>query len=64
MVSIPSTASFYYNLWLTGDEQADKLTVGQEVLDVFAKGTEHTLATREHCESQFFDAWHDVCSKT
>lgn len=57
VVSIPSTASFYYNLWLTGDNNADKLTVASEVLDVFARGTEHTLKARESCENQFFDAW-------
>lgn len=63
-VSIPSTASFYYNLWLTGDENANKLTVGEEVIDVFARGTEHTMAAREGNEAQFFDAWFkDTVSK-
>ena len=57
VVSIPSTASFYYNLWLTCDDDADKLTVASEVLDVFAGGTEHTLEARKNCEEQFFDAW-------
>ena len=57
VVSIPSTASFYYNLWLTGNEQADKLLVAQEVLDVFASGTAHTMRTREKHETQFCDIW-------
>lgn len=55
VVSIPSTASFYYNLQLTGSEQADKHKVGQEVLDVFARGTEHTLEARANVEAQFHD---------
>ncbi len=57
VVSIPSTASFYYNLWLTGSDNADKHVVAQEVLDVFASGTEHTLTTRQSCEDQFCDIW-------
>ena len=57
LISIPSTASFYYNLWLTGNDQADKRTVAGEVIDVFASGTAHTLATRESHESQFCDIW-------
>ncbi|MCB1844868.1 MAG: sulfotransferase [Halioglobus sp.] len=57
VVSIPSTASFYYNLWLTGNAQADKRVVAQEVLDVFASGTAHTLRARESREAQFCDIW-------
>ncbi|MDZ7785289.1 MAG: sulfotransferase [Halioglobus sp.] len=57
VVSIPSTASFYYNLWLTGNERADKLMVAREVLDVFARGTQHTLQTRADSEAQFCDIW-------
>ena len=57
LVSIPSTASFYYNLWLTGSDEADKKTVAQEVIDVFAAGTAHTLAAREGAESRFCDIW-------
>jgi len=64
VVSIPSTASFYYNLWLTGNEQADKRTVAREVIDVFASGTAHTLATRQSLEAQFCDIWfEDTVSK-
>ncbi len=55
VVSIPSTASFYYNLQLTGSEHADKHVVGREVLDVFARGTGHTLEARENAEAQFHD---------
>lgn len=57
VISIPSTASFYYNLWLTGNERADKLVVAQEVLDVFASGTAHTLQARATQEPQFCDIW-------
>tara|TARA_R110000823_G_scaffold27609_8_gene80362 strand:- start:21516 stop:22697 length:1182 start_codon:yes stop_codon:yes gene_type:complete len=57
VVSIPSTASFYYNLWLTGNEHADKHVVAQEVLDVFARGTQHTLQARADSEEQFCDIW-------
>ena len=45
----------YYNLWLTGDPHADKHVVGQEVLDVFSRGTRHTMAVRARAEAQFCD---------
>lgn len=57
VISIPSTASFYYNLWLTGNDKAEKLAVAREVIDVFATGTEHTLDTRKTHEAQFCDIW-------
>ncbi|WP_101760592.1 sulfotransferase [Oceanicoccus sp. KOV_DT_Chl] len=57
VVTIPSTASFYYNLWLMGSENPNKLTVADEVCDVFARGVAHTMQAREGNESQFFDAW-------
>lgn len=57
VISIPSTASFYYNLWLTGNDKADKLAVAREVIDVFASGTAHTMSTREGREAQFCDIW-------
>jgi len=56
-VTIPSTASFYYNLWIMGNNNADKLLVGKEVADVFARGVKHTMTARKGRESQFFDVW-------
>lgn len=55
VVSIPSTASFYYNLWLLGNANADKREVARQVLDVFASGTEHTMAARQSANDQFLD---------
>ncbi|GAB5451236.1 MAG: sulfotransferase [Halioglobus sp.] len=55
LVSIPSTASLYYNLWLTGNPEASKQVVAREVLDVFSRGTAHTLQTRATAEDQFCD---------
>tara|TARA_B100001540_G_scaffold315841_1_gene344098 strand:+ start:1522 stop:2703 length:1182 start_codon:yes stop_codon:yes gene_type:complete len=55
VVSIPSTASLYYNLWLTGNPHADKHVVGQEVLDVFSRGTRHTMDVRATADTQFCD---------
>lgn len=56
-VTIPSTASFYYNLWLMGSDNPDKLTVAQEVSEVFARGVKHTMKVREGSEQRFYDAW-------
>jgi hypothetical protein len=57
LVTIPSTASFYYNLWILGNEKADKKVVAAEVVDVFARGVKHTMNTREGNEQRFFDVW-------
>jgi hypothetical protein len=57
VVTIPSTASFYYNLWILGNEKADKKVVAAEVADVFARGVKHTMNTREGNEQRFFDVW-------
>ena len=57
VVTIPSTASFYYNLWILGSDNANKLLVGEEVADVFARGVTHTMNAREGREKQFFDVW-------
>ena len=57
VVTIPSTASFYYNLWILGNEHADKKVVAAEVADVFARGVKHTMATRVGNEQRFFDVW-------
>jgi hypothetical protein len=64
VVTIPSTASFYYNLWLLGNDKADKKVVAEEVADVFARGVKHTMAARSGREQQFFDVWfNDTVSK-
>lgn len=54
-ISIPSTASLYYNLWLTGSDQAQKEVVGAEVLDVYQRGIAHTLEVREQKPDLFCD---------
>lgn len=64
VVTIPSTASFYYNLWILGNDKADKLVVAEEVADVFARGVKHTMKAREGNEHRFFDVWFkDTVSK-
>ncbi|MGI9621656.1 MAG: sulfotransferase family protein, partial [Acidimicrobiales bacterium] len=63
-VTIPSVTSLFYNLWLIGDPDADKLVVAGETAEVFARGVSHTLETREGNEERFFDVWyHDTVSK-
>ena len=57
VVTIPSTASFYYNLWILGNDQADKLVVAAEVAEVFARGVKHTMAAREGRQERFYDVW-------
>lgn len=64
VVTIPSTASFYYNLWILGNDDSDKLVVADEVADVFARGVKHTMKAREGNEHRFFDVWFkDTVSK-
>jgi len=58
-VTIPSVTSLFYNLWLIGDENADKHVVADQTADVFARGMQHTLETREGREDQFFDVWYE-----
>lgn len=57
VVSIPSTASMYYNLWLTGNEQATKHVVAQEVLEVFSRGIRHTMDVRATADATFCDVY-------
>ena len=59
LVTIPSTASFYYNLYILGSDRVDKEQVAKTVLDTFALGIQSTLDCRERRESQFFDAWYE-----
>lgn len=59
VVSIPSAASFNYNLWLMGSDNPDKLVVAKEWAALFAKGTHHTMAVREQQEACFFDVQFD-----
>lgn len=58
-VTIPSVTSLFYNLWLIGDENADKHVVADETADVFARGVLHTMETREGQEDRFFDVWYE-----
>ena len=58
-VSIPSVTSLFYNLWIIGDENANKRTVAGETADVFARGMLHTMDTRAGSEDRFFDVWYE-----
>lgn len=57
VVTIPSTASFYYNLQLMGSDSADKLRVAESVSNIFSLGVQRLMKNREGRESSFLDVW-------
>jgi Sulfotransferase family len=57
VVTIPSTASFHYNLWLLGSDHADKHKVAKEWSELFARGMKHTMDVRRSQEQRFYDVW-------
>ncbi len=57
VVTIPSTASFYYNLQLMGSDCADKHRVAKSVSDIFSLAVQRTMVNRETNESSFHDVW-------
>ena len=57
VVSIASTASFHYNLWLLGTDNPDKRTVAEQWMQLFAGAIKHTMAVRATQQQRFFDIW-------
>ncbi len=57
VVTIPSAASFNYNLSVIGSDAADPVRVGEVWARKFCNGLEHTMATRELCGDAFYDVW-------
>lgn len=54
--TIPSIASFHYELWKLGSDTANPATVGRMWADKFARGMHHTIAVRDAgAESRFLD---------
>jgi len=54
--TIPSIASFHYELWKLGSDVADPVAVGQMWAAKFAKGMHHTMAVRDGgADSCFLD---------
>ncbi|TNF36403.1 MAG: sulfotransferase [Gammaproteobacteria bacterium] len=54
--TIPSIASFHYELWKLGSDVADPVAVGQMWAAKFAKGMHHTMAVRDGgADSRFLD---------
>lgn len=59
VITIPSIASFHYNLWLTTCDNPDKHHIARQWSAMFARGIEHTLAVRAAQEERFFDVQFD-----
>lgn len=57
LVTIPSIASFHYNLWILGCDAVDKKRVGSEWARKFCNGMAHTMATRAEQPEKFYDVW-------
>ncbi len=55
VVTIPSIASFNYNLWLTTSDKPDKHLIARQWSEMFARGVAHTLDIRAGQEARFFD---------
>ena len=45
--TIPSIASFHYELWKLGSDEANPVAVGQMWAAKFARGMHHTMAVRD-----------------
>ncbi len=56
--TIPSAASMNYNLWIMGSDEVDPTVVGAQWAQKYARGTLHTLATRDAQPEAFLDVWY------
>ncbi len=56
--TIPSAASMNYNLWILGSDEVDATAVGEQWAAKYARGTRHTMATREQHPNAFLDVWY------
>ena len=56
--TIPSAASMNYNLWIMGSDDVDPTVVGEQWAKKYARGTLHTMATREQYPDAFLDVWY------
>ncbi len=55
--TIPSSASFNYNLWIMASDSADPAVVAEQWAAKYARGMAHTLATRNAQPEAFLDTW-------
>lgn len=56
--TIPSIASFTYNLWKVYMERPDPVRAGQQWSAIFARGVRDTMRFRDaHAPERFFDLW-------
>ncbi len=56
--TIPSAASMNYNLWILGSDDVDAKVVGEQWAAKYARGTLHTLKTRDSQPNAFLDVWY------
>lgn len=56
--TIPSAASMNYNLWIMGSDAVDATVVGSQWAAKYARGTRHTMATRQQNPEAFLDVWY------
>ncbi|WP_373077151.1 sulfotransferase [Zhongshania sp.] len=56
--TIPSAASMNYNLWILGSDKVDGKVVGEQWAAKYARGTLHTLQTRDRQPEAFLDVWY------
>ncbi|WP_320837641.1 sulfotransferase [Zhongshania sp.] len=56
--TIPSAASMNYNLWVLGSDNVDGKVVGEQWAAKYARGTLHTLQTRDRQPEAFLDVWY------
>ncbi len=56
--TIPSAASMNYNLWIMCSDAVDPKVVGEQWANKYARGTLHTMATREQQPEAFLDVWY------
>lgn len=56
--TIPSSASFNYNLWIMCSDNADPKVVGEQWAAKYANGLAHTMQTRRARPEAFLDVWY------
>jgi hypothetical protein len=56
--TIPSAASMNYNLWILASDEVDGKVVGEQWAAKYARGTLHTLQTRDAQPAAFLDVWY------
>ena len=56
--TIPSAASMNYNLWIMASDDVDPTVVGEQWAKKYARGTLHTMETREQYPDAFLDVWY------